>query len=48
VLHALLQSKTAQLIENLEAASIKFLTVVTTRQSTRTQGHLELARVANA
>jgi biopolymer transport protein ExbB len=48
VLHALLQSKTAQLIENLEAVSIKFLTVVTTRQSTRTQGHLELARVANA
>ncbi|MGH8262024.1 MAG: MotA/TolQ/ExbB proton channel family protein [Steroidobacteraceae bacterium] len=48
VLHALLQSKTAQLIENLEAVSIKFLTVVTTRQSSRTQGHLELARVANA
>jgi len=48
VLHALLQSKTAQLIENQEAVSIKFLTVVTTRQSSRTQGHLELARVANA
>jgi biopolymer transport protein ExbB len=48
VLHALLQSKTAQLIENLEAVSISFLTVVTTRQSSRTQGHLELARVANA
>jgi biopolymer transport protein ExbB len=46
VLHALLQSKTAQLIENLEAVSIKFLTVLTTRQSTR--AHLELARVANA
>jgi biopolymer transport protein ExbB len=45
VLHALLQSKTAQLIENLEAVSIKFLTVLTTRQSTR--AHLELARVAN-
>jgi len=48
VLHALLQSKTAQLIENLEAASIKFLTMVTTRQSARAQSHLELARVANA
>jgi biopolymer transport protein ExbB len=46
VLHALLQSKTAQLIENLEAVSIKFLTVLTTRQSTR--AHLELARAANA
>jgi biopolymer transport protein ExbB len=46
VLHALLQSKTAQLIENLEAVSIKFLTVLTTRQSTR--AHLELAKVANA
>jgi biopolymer transport protein ExbB len=45
VLHALLQSKTAQLIENLEAVSIKFLTVLTTRQSTR--AHLELARAAN-
>ena len=45
VLHALLQSKTAQLIENLEAVSIKFLTVLTTRQPTR--AHLELARVAN-
>ena len=48
VLHAMLQSKTAKLIENLEAVSIRFLTVVTTRQSSRTQGHLELARVANA
>ena len=47
VLHALLQSKTAQLIENLEAASIKFLTVLTTRQSTLAQSHIGLARVAN-
>lgn len=45
VLHAVLQSKTAQLIENLEAVSIKFLTVLTTRQASR--AHLELARVAN-
>ena len=48
VLHAFLQSKTTQLIESLESASIKFLTVLTTRQSTRTQSHLELARAANA
>ncbi|HKE44180.1 MAG TPA: MotA/TolQ/ExbB proton channel family protein, partial [Steroidobacteraceae bacterium] len=46
VLHALLQSKTAHLIENLEGVSIKFLTVLTTRQSSR--AHLELARAANA
>ncbi len=45
VLHAVLQSKTAHLIENLEAVSIKFLTVLTTRQASR--AHLELARVAN-
>jgi biopolymer transport protein ExbB len=45
VVHAFLQSKTTQLIESLEAASIKFLTVLTTRQATRS--HLELARVAN-
>jgi len=45
VLHALLQSKTAQLIENLEGVSIKFLTVLTTRQSSR--AHLELARAVN-
>jgi len=48
VLHAFLQSKTTQLIESLESASIRFLTVLTTRQSTRTQNHLELARAANA
>ncbi len=46
VLHALLQSKTTQLIESLESASIKFLTALTTRQSTRS--HLELARAVNA
>jgi biopolymer transport protein ExbB len=45
VLHAFLQSKTTQLIESLESASIKFLTALTTRQATRS--HLELARVAN-
>ena len=44
-LHSLLQTKTVQLVDHLEAASIKFLTVLTHRQPTR--GHLELARVAN-
>ena len=41
-----LQTKTVELIDHLEAASIKFLTVLTDRQPTR-QSHLELARVAN-
>lgn len=45
ILHAFLQSKTTQLIESLESASIKFLSALTTRQPTRT--HLELAKVAN-
>jgi hypothetical protein len=35
-----------QLIDHLEAASIKFLTVLTNRQPTR-QNHLELAKVSN-
>jgi len=46
VMHAFLQSKTTQLIESLESASIKFLTMLTTRQASRAP--LELARVANA
>jgi len=45
-IHAMLQTKTVQLIDALEAASIKFLTVLTNRQPTRAT-HLELARVAN-
>jgi biopolymer transport protein ExbB len=45
-LHSWLQTKTVQLIDHLEAASIKFLTVLTNRQPTR-QNHLELAKVAN-
>jgi biopolymer transport protein ExbB/TolQ len=45
-IHAMLQTKTVQLIDALEAASIKFLTVLTHRQPTRSS-HLELARVAN-
>jgi biopolymer transport protein ExbB/TolQ len=43
--HSLLQTKTVELIDHLEAASLKFLTVLTHRQPTR--GHLELARAAN-
>jgi biopolymer transport protein ExbB len=43
--HSLLQTKTVELIDHLEAASIKFLTVLTHRQPTRS--HLELARAAN-
>jgi biopolymer transport protein ExbB len=45
-LHSWLQTKTVQLIDHLEAASIKFLTVLTNRQPTR-QNHLELAKVSN-
>jgi len=43
--HSVLQTKTVELIDHLEAASIKFLTVLTHRQPTRS--HVELARVAN-
>ena len=46
-IHSMLQTKTVQLIDHLEAASIKFLTVLTHRQPTRAQSHLELARAAN-
>jgi biopolymer transport protein ExbB len=43
--HSLLQTRTVELIDHLEAASVKFLTVLTHRQPTRS--HLELARAAN-
>ena len=43
--HSVLQTKTVELIDSLEAASIKFLSVLTHRQPTR--AHLELARAAN-
>jgi biopolymer transport protein ExbB len=45
-LHSWLQTKTVQLIDDVEAASIKFLTLLTNRQPTR-QNHLELAKAAN-
>src|ERR1044072_1080371 len=41
--HSWLQTKTVQLIDDLEGAAIKFLTVLTNRQPTR-QTHLELAK----
>ena len=47
MVHAFLHSKTAQLVDGLEAASIKYLNVLTTRQSIRTATPIELARVAN-
>jgi len=46
--HAFLQSRTAQLIDSLEAASVKFLNVLATRQSARAQSSLEFARAAAA
>jgi biopolymer transport protein ExbB len=44
VIHALLQTKTTQLIESLESVSIKFLTALTSRQRTVMQGPVELPR----
>jgi biopolymer transport protein ExbB len=44
VIHALLQTKTTQLIESLESVSIKFLTALTSRQRTVSQGPVELPR----
>jgi biopolymer transport protein ExbB len=48
VIHALLQTKTTQLIESLESVSIKFLTALTSRQRTVLQGPVELPRAVNA
>jgi biopolymer transport protein ExbB len=44
-LHSYLQSKTGQLISSLETAAVKFLTVLTDRQTQRMQTRLELAQV---
>jgi biopolymer transport protein ExbB len=44
--HAFLQTKTTELIDSLETAAIKFLNVLTTRQSARIQGRFESARAA--
>ena len=42
--HALLQTKTTELINSLETASVKFLNAITDRQPTRGQARLELAQ----
>jgi biopolymer transport protein ExbB len=47
VIHALLQTKTTQLIESLESVSIKFLTALTSRQRTVLQGPVGLPRAVN-
>jgi biopolymer transport protein ExbB len=44
--HAFLQTKSTELINSLEMASIRFLNAITERQSTRGQARLELAQVA--
>lgn len=48
VMHALLQTKTTQLIESLESVSIKFLTALSSRQRTVLQGPVGLPRAVNA
>jgi biopolymer transport protein ExbB len=44
--HALLQTKTTELINSLETASVKFLNAITGRQPARAQSHLGLAQAA--
>ena len=46
--HALLQTKTTELMDSLETAGVKFMNALATRQSTRTQAHLELVKAAQA
>jgi biopolymer transport protein ExbB len=45
--HALLQTKTTELINSLETASVKFLNALNDRQQTRGQSRLALAQAAN-
>ena len=42
--HAFLQSKTTELIDGLETASVKFLNALTARQAARAQSRLELVQ----
>ena len=42
----LLQTKTTELIDSLETASVKFMNALATRQTAKTQGHLELVKAA--
>jgi biopolymer transport protein ExbB len=44
--HAFLQTKTTELVNSLETATVKLLNALTERQRTRAQGHLELAQAA--
>ena len=46
--HALLQTKTTELMDSLETAGVKFMNALAARQSTRTQAHLELVKAAQA
>jgi biopolymer transport protein ExbB len=46
--HALLQTKTTELMDALETAGVKFMNALASRQSAKTQGHLELVKTAQA
>jgi biopolymer transport protein ExbB len=48
LVHALLQTKTTELMDALETAGVKFMNALASRQSARTQGHLELVKAAQA
>jgi biopolymer transport protein ExbB len=45
-IHALLQTKTTELIDTLETVSIKFMNSLAARQTARAQSHLELVKAA--
>ena len=45
-IHALLQTKTTELIDSLETAAMKFMNSLAARQTARTQSHLELVKTA--
>ncbi|HEX6572759.1 MAG TPA: MotA/TolQ/ExbB proton channel family protein [Steroidobacteraceae bacterium] len=46
-IHALLQTKTTEMIDTLETVSIKFMNSLAARQTARTQSHLELVKAAS-
>ena len=45
-IHALLQTKTTELIDTLETVSIRFMNSLAARQTARAQSHLELVKAA--
>jgi biopolymer transport protein ExbB len=45
-IHALLQTKTTELIDSLESASVKFMNALAARQTARKESHLELVKAA--